>query len=75
MKVWIDKCYCIDATFESLVAQAKRDDLTLPQLAVQVGCGLRCGWCVAYLRRALQTGETGFDTLIPKELLELPEVE
>ena len=75
MKVWIDKCYCIDATFESLVAQANRNNLTLPQLAQQVGCGLRCGWCVAYLRRALQTGEIGFDTLLPKEPLELPEVE
>jgi len=75
MKVWIDKCYCIDATFESLVAQAKRDNLTLPQLADQAGCGLRCGWCIAYLRRALETGEIGFDTLLPKERLELPEVE
>ena len=59
MKVWIDKCYCIDVTFEALVAQAQRDNLTLPQLAQQAGCGLRCGWCVAYLRRALRTGETG----------------
>lgn len=75
MKLWIDKCYCINETFESLLDQARSANLTLNQLADQAGCGLRCGWCVAYLRRGLQTGEMGFDYLLPKEPLELPEVE
>jgi bacterioferritin-associated ferredoxin len=69
-KVWIDKCYCEDKPFESLVSQAKQEGLTLEALADREGCGTHCGWCVAYLRRALRTGETRFNCVLPKEALD-----
>lgn len=69
MKVWIDKCYCENKPFDTLLKTANAEKLTLPQLAVQEGCGTHCGWCVAYLRRALQTGETRFNVMLPKEPL------
>jgi bacterioferritin-associated ferredoxin len=69
MKVWIDKCYCENKSFEGLIKKAAAEGLTLPQLAAKEGCGTHCGWCVAYLRRALQTGETRFNVMLPKEPL------
>ncbi len=63
----IDRCYCEQKTFASLLATARREGLTLPALAAKEGCGTHCGWCVAYLRRALQTGETVFHTVLAKE--------
>ncbi len=44
----IDRCYCEEKTFQSLLDIAR----------------------VAYLRRALQTGETAFDYLLNKEPIE-----
>jgi len=66
----IDRCVCTDRTFSELVGIARRDGLDLRGLAERVGCGTRCGWCVAYLRRALRTGETRFSELLPKEPLD-----
>ena len=66
----IDRCYCEDKTFQSLLDIARRDSLDLPALARQEGCGTHCGWCVAYLRRGLQTGEIAFDYLLDKEPIE-----
>jgi bacterioferritin-associated ferredoxin len=66
----IDRCYCEKKTFAALVATAREHGLSLQQLARREGCGTHCGWCVAYLRRALQTGETSFAGLLPKEPLE-----
>jgi bacterioferritin-associated ferredoxin len=63
----IDRCYCEEKPFSLLIEIAKRDGLDLPALARQEGCGTHCGWCVAYLRRALRTGETTFHELLPKE--------
>lgn len=65
----IDRCYCEKKTFTSLLDIAARESLTLRQLAEREGCGTHCGWCVAYLRRALETGQTGFDQTFPKEPL------
>lgn len=63
----VDRCICTNRTFKSLVEQATAERLTLEDLSVKAGCGTHCGWCVAYLRRALQTGETSFHELLPKE--------
>jgi bacterioferritin-associated ferredoxin len=69
----INRCYCEVKTFAELLAIAERDDLDLLGLARQEGCGTHCGWCVAYLRRALQTGETAFHEYLPKEPLNMAE--
>jgi hypothetical protein len=66
----IDRCLCAGKRFADLLEIARREGLDLPALAAREGCGLRCGWCVAYLRRALRTGETEFSELLPKEPLE-----
>lgn len=66
----IDRCYCEKKTFAALVETARTHGLTLQGLAQREGCGTHCGWCVAYLRRALSSGETVFTTLLPKEPLD-----
>lgn len=73
MKIAIDKCFCEDKPFEALIEIAKREQWSLNTLARHEGCGTHCGWCVAYLRRALHTGQTCFSTLLPKEPLDLPD--
>lgn len=70
--ITIDRCYCEDKPFAELVQIARDDDLDLIGLARQEGCGTHCGWCIAYLRRALQTGQTEFHDLLPKEALVQP---
>jgi bacterioferritin-associated ferredoxin len=67
--VTIDRCYCEQKTFASLIALAEQDQLDLAALASREGCGTHCGWCVAYLRRGLRTGETVFHILLDKESL------
>jgi len=66
----IDRCFCERKTFAALLEKARREGLDLAGLARAEGCGTHCGWCVAYLRRALRTGETSFAELLPKEPLE-----
>jgi bacterioferritin-associated ferredoxin len=63
----IDRCYCIQRTFKDLIEIAQRDNLDIPELVEQEGCGERCGWCVAYLKKAMLTGQTGFMELLDRE--------
>jgi bacterioferritin-associated ferredoxin len=67
--VTIDRCLCERKTFGELVATAACHQLDLHALADREGCGTHCGWCVAYLRRALATGQTVFHELLEKEAL------
>jgi bacterioferritin-associated ferredoxin len=67
--VRIEHCVCEGKAFEDLLSLARREGLDLRELAEREGCGTHCGWCVAYLRRALATGETVFRELLPKEQL------
>jgi bacterioferritin-associated ferredoxin len=66
----IDRCYCEQKTFESLLTIAHAHDLDLCELSEREGCGTHCGWCIAYLRRGMATGEIAFDYLLPKENLD-----
>lgn len=70
--VCIDRCVCEGKSFAGLLEVARRDGLDMLSLAEREGCGTHCGWCVAYLRRGLRTGETVFGELLPKEHLETP---
>lgn len=65
----IDRCMCEQKTFAELVQIAHAERLDLKALAKREGCGTHCGWCVAYLRRAVATGQTVFEELLPKERL------
>ncbi len=66
----VDRCLCEDKPFAMLLAVARREGLDLGGLAEREGCGTHCGWCVAYLRRGLRTGESSFGELLPKESLD-----
>ncbi len=68
--ITIDRCYCEGKPFAELVPLAQREHLDICELARREGCGTHCGWCVAYLRRALVTGETSFHELLDKEALD-----
>lgn len=68
--VRIDRCLCEDKTFSMLLEVARKDGLELTELVEREGCGTHCGWCVAYLRRGMRTGEVVFSELLPKEPLE-----
>ena len=63
----IDRCLCEQKTFAELVSVARKEHLTLRALATREGCGTHCGWCVAYLRRALASEQVVFNDLLPKE--------
>lgn len=69
MAVCVDRCVCERKPFADLVRIARERDLDLRELAEREGCGTHCGWCVAYLRRALATGQTVFTELLDKEPL------
>jgi bacterioferritin-associated ferredoxin len=68
----IDRCLCENKPFAELLEVASREGLGLSVLAEREGCGTHCGWCVAYLRRGLRTGESSFAVLLAKEPLETP---
>lgn len=70
MTINIDRCYCEQKTFAYLIELARREKMNVRDLAGREGCGTHCGWCIAYLRRGLRTGETAFDYLLPKEGLD-----
>jgi len=60
----ITHCVCTNRSFDSLVDEAKREGLTLGQLAERTGASDGCGMCKPYLREALRTGQTVFTQLI-----------
>ncbi len=68
--ITIDRCYCEDKAFATLIEIARAEHLDLAGLAAHEGCGTHCGWCVAYVRRALATGQTTFHDLLAKERLD-----
>lgn len=60
----IDHCVCTGRFFESLVAQARAEDLPLGQLMKRTGAGRGCRSCRVYLCRAYRTGQVVFGELI-----------
>jgi bacterioferritin-associated ferredoxin len=59
----VDRCVCFDVSFRRLKAHADEHGCGLAQLQATFGCGRACAFCLPYLRRMLQTGETSFDPL------------
>ena len=56
----IDHCVCTGRFFESLLAQARAEDLPLGQLMKQTGAGRGCRSCGVYVCRAYRTGQVVF---------------
>ena len=63
----IDRCACLDRTFDSLLALAEAEHLSLEQLVRETGAGNGCSLCRPYLREALKTGRVVFNQVITDE--------
>ncbi|MAY74409.1 MAG: hypothetical protein CMJ31_06730 [Phycisphaerae bacterium] len=57
----VDRCICMNSTFQALIATAREHGLGLEGLIEQTGCGERCALCLPFIREALATGRTAFD--------------
>lgn len=59
----VDRCVCMNLTFEHLRSLADEEHLTLAQLQARTHCGTACTLCLPYLRLMMTTGRTSFDPL------------
>lgn len=57
----IDRCVCFNIPFETI---KNNNDLSLDDIHDLYGCGSRCGMCIPYIKRMIQTGETSFSEII-----------
>jgi bacterioferritin-associated ferredoxin len=66
----VDRCICHNLTFEELLRAARDGQIvSAAELSRRTGFGTKCGSCVAYVKRALRTGEVVFHELLPFETL------
>ncbi|MEM6392823.1 MAG: (2Fe-2S)-binding protein [Planctomycetota bacterium] len=56
----IDRCVCVDVTFEELLARSAREGLAVEAVIELEGVSGCCGMCRPYVRRACRTGQTVF---------------
>lgn len=64
MPLKIDHCVCTGRFFESLLAQARSEGLSLPQLMKETGAGRGCRSCSVYVCRSYRTGQVVFRDLV-----------
>ena len=64
----IDRCICLDRLIADLLAQARREGLSVEEVMRLPGRGVqgerRCGLCRPYLCEAWRTGQTVFTQVI-----------
>ncbi len=53
----IVRCVCFDKTFEELKALGLA---TIEEISAETGCGTKCGLCLPYILKMLETGDTRF---------------
>lgn len=63
----VDRCVCINVTFESLRTLREERGLSLEELKEQTGCCSGCAMCEPYIRTMLKTGRTSFAPMTPME--------
>lgn len=56
----VRKCVCFDVTFHELKEAGVE---SMQEIVERYRCGTKCGACVPYLRRMLETGDTVFDLI------------
>jgi hypothetical protein len=56
----VDRCVCVQVTFERLKAMADDGRLDFEALRARSQCCSACKMCEPYVRRMLLTGETSF---------------
>ncbi|TVQ59350.1 MAG: (2Fe-2S)-binding protein [Phycisphaerales bacterium] len=61
----IDRCVCIDTTFDSLLRRARAGGLGFEALCESTECCRGCTLCEPYVRAALASGQTVFDAAAP----------
>ena len=61
----IDRCVCIDTTFEDLARTARDEGLDLPGLSDATGCCRGCALCEPYVAEALRSGRVVFHAREP----------
>lgn len=65
MSIHIDRCLCYKVGFAHIFEHACQNGTTdLPQLSEELVFGKKCGLCLPYIRRMLETGETVFSRVI-----------
>ncbi len=63
----VDRCVCLNLSFEELKRRAEDGSLSARQLRDVTGCGGGCGMCVPYIHVMLQTGDTSLPVMPPSE--------
>jgi NAD(P)H-nitrite reductase large subunit len=53
----VRRCVCFSTTFEELL---EADVRSIDEIQERFRCGTKCGTCVPYLKKMLDTGETAF---------------
>jgi bacterioferritin-associated ferredoxin len=63
----VNKCVCFDVSFEELKDVADKAGIKkLDVLQDEIEFGKRCGMCLIYAEKMLETGETCFDSFSVK---------
>ena len=60
----IDRCVCADITFAEALEAVRVTGVKPAELGARHGCGITCGMCRPYLRRALRTGQVVFHQIL-----------
>lgn len=69
MSIRVDACLCYKKSFTQILEHARQNKtLSLTELQQEIDFGKKCGLCLPYIRRALETGETVFFQLISDDL-------
>lgn len=63
----VDRCVCINITFEKLKSMHAEEGLDLEALKDRTGVCSGCAMCEPYIRTMLRTGETCFRPMSPRE--------
>lgn len=63
----VDRCVCVNKTFEDLKQISKRHGYSLDELRDETGCCSGCTSCEPYVRLMLKTGRTVFPVLSARE--------
>ena len=63
----VDRCICLNVTFEELQELHRKDGLDFDALQDRTGCSTGCTMCEVYVRLMLDTGATRFAPLSPRQ--------
>ncbi|MDX2116018.1 MAG: hypothetical protein SFZ24_10445 [Planctomycetota bacterium] len=66
----VDRCVCVNVTFERLREIARTEGADLEGLKDRTGCCSGCGLCEPYIRLMIRTGCTEFAPLSARERAE-----